>query len=94
MYAETFDSLNMVNPIATSDYVKRDDLMMHAQSSERNYGKYNNGYRKAKFGLLSKWLKNFVRRRQRTEDAGVFSNGRSVELLLQSSETVRRSSCG
>ncbi|WP_010632469.1 DEAD/DEAH box helicase [Sporolactobacillus vineae] len=66
MYAETRDSLNMVNPITYFGYVKRDDLMMHVQSSEKDYGKYSNDYRKAKFGLLSKRLKTFTRRKEKT----------------------------
>ncbi|MDN3956805.1 DEAD/DEAH box helicase [Sporolactobacillus laevolacticus] len=66
MYSETRDSLNMVNPIAYFGYVKRDDLMMYVQSSKRAFEKYSNDYRKAKYELLSKRLRSYIRKGEKT----------------------------
>lgn len=66
MYSETRDSLHMVNPIAYFGYVKRDDLMLHVQSSKKEFEKYSNDYRKAKFELLSRRLRGYIHKREKT----------------------------
>lgn len=66
MYKETRDSLNMINPITYFGYVKRDDLLMHIQSSEKDFKKYSHDYRKAKFDIMSKRLHRFERKKEKT----------------------------
>ncbi|WP_100489120.1 DEAD/DEAH box helicase [Sporolactobacillus pectinivorans] len=66
MYSETRDSLHMVNPIAYFGYVKRDDLMLHVQSSRKEFEKYSNDYRKAKFDLLSRRLRGYSHKGEKT----------------------------
>lgn len=67
MYAETRDSLNMINPISYFGYVKRDDLLMKLKR-KINYAtdsKFND-YLQDKFDILLARLEAFVQRGQKT----------------------------
>ena len=66
MYLETRDSLNMVNPIAYFGYVKRDDILMCVQSSQKEFTKYSREYIKTKFEIMGKRLKSFDRKNEKT----------------------------
>lgn len=66
MYLETRDSLNMVNPIAYFGYVKRDDILMCVQSSQKEFTKYSREYIKTKFEIMGKRLTSFDRKKEKT----------------------------
>lgn len=57
MYLDTRDSLNMVNPIAYFGYVKRNDIFLHVQSSEKIYETAGRDYRKTKNQLALEHLR-------------------------------------
>lgn len=64
MYAETRDSLNMINPISYFGYVKRDDIQICICQKEMDQ-KYRE-YLKDKFDILTHRLGTFLKRGQKT----------------------------
>lgn len=64
MYAETRDSLNLINPISYFGYVKRDDIEVKIKQNEqqRQYNEYLND----KFKILTYRLEAFVKQGQKT----------------------------
>lgn len=64
MYAETRDSLNMINPISYFGYVKRDDIEIRICQKEMDQ-KYSE-YLKDKFDILTYRLETFLKRGHKT----------------------------
>ena len=56
----------MVNPIAYFGYVKRDDILMCVQSSQKEFTKYSREYIKTKFEIMGKRLTSFDRKKEKT----------------------------
>jgi ATP-dependent DNA helicase RecQ len=65
MYAETRDSLNLINPISYFGYIKRDDIQIHIQQSKRELDKFNE-YLNDKFRLMLFRISIFLKRSQKT----------------------------
>jgi ATP-dependent DNA helicase RecQ len=66
MYAETRDSLNLINPISYFGYVKRDDLRVKIKQSKREQAKFNE-YLGDKFKIMLHRLeKQFSPRSEKT----------------------------
>ncbi|MGZ0086011.1 DEAD/DEAH box helicase [Caldibacillus thermoamylovorans] len=65
MYAETRDSLNMINPISYFGYIKRDDLDVRIQRAKIEEGSFNE-YLSLKYSLILKRVSHFLNKKQKT----------------------------
>ncbi|MGY6668132.1 DEAD/DEAH box helicase [Bacillus cereus] len=63
MYKETRDSLGLINPKFYLGKVKRDDIEMHIDSSQKELK--SNEYERAKFKIVAKRLKDFMSRKEK-----------------------------
>lgn len=66
MYLDTRDSLNMINPIVYLGYIKRDDIIMHIDSSDKQFSEQGNDYRKTKNYLAAYRLRNAMVRNEKS----------------------------
>jgi len=65
MYAETRDSLNLINPISYFGYVKRDDIEVRIKQKDETESKFKE-YLMEKFKILTYRLETFLSKRQKT----------------------------
>jgi len=65
MYAETRDSLNLINPISYFGYVKRDDIEVQIKRKEQTKERFRE-YLEDKFKILTYRLEQFIKREQKT----------------------------
>lgn len=65
MYAETRDSLNLINPISYFGYVKRDDLEVRIKQKDQTKERFSE-YLEEKFKILTFRLEQFLKRKQKT----------------------------
>ncbi len=65
MYAETRDSLNLINPISYFGYIKRDDIEVKIRQKDLDQQKYKE-YLSDKFKILLVRLETFLQRGQKT----------------------------
>ena len=66
MYLDTRNSLNMISPISYFGKVRRDELIMVVQSSEKDLEKEGRDYRKTKHALALKHLKKAHKNKQKS----------------------------
>lgn len=66
MYLDTRNSLNMISPISYFGKVRRDDLIMIVQSSEKDLEKEGRDYRKTKHVLALRHLKKAYKNKQKS----------------------------
>ncbi|OMD44046.1 DEAD/DEAH box helicase [Paenibacillus odorifer] len=64
MYAETRDSLNLINPISYFGYIKRDDLEVRIKKKEQTKERFSE-YLEEKFKILTYRLEQFLIREQK-----------------------------
>lgn len=69
MYLETRDSLNMINPISYFGKIKRDDILMVINSSDKDFESYGREYKRTKKALT---LKNMQLWHSRKEKALIY----------------------
>lgn len=65
MYAETRDSLNLINPISYFGYVKRDDLEVRIKQKEQTKERFSE-YLEEKFKILTYRLEQFLSKEKKT----------------------------
>jgi ATP-dependent DNA helicase RecQ len=65
MYAETRDSLNLINPVSYFGYIKRDDLKVKLRKVDQTQERFNE-YLIAKFKILTVRLEKFLEKEQKT----------------------------
>lgn len=65
MYAETRDSLNLINPISYFGYVKRDDLEVRIKQKEQAKERFSE-YLEEKFKILTYRLEQYLKKNQKT----------------------------
>jgi ATP-dependent DNA helicase RecQ len=66
MYLDTRNSLNMISPISYFGKVRRDEIIMVVQSSEKDLEKEGRDYRKTKHALALKHLKKAHNNKQKS----------------------------
>jgi ATP-dependent DNA helicase RecQ len=66
MYLDTRNSLNMISPISYFGKVRRDEIFMIVQSSEKDLDKEGRDYRKTKHALALKHLKKAYKHKQKS----------------------------
>ncbi|MCF8011249.1 MAG: DEAD/DEAH box helicase [Clostridiales bacterium] len=82
MYAETRDSLNLINPISYFGYVKRDDIEVRLKKKEQTKDRFNE-YLEEKFKILTFRLEKFLKQKQKT-----LVYFPTISLILQFKEFV------
>lgn len=65
MYAETRDSLNLINPISYFGYIKRDDLEVRIKQKKQTKERFSE-YLEEKFKILTYRLEQFLENQQKT----------------------------
>lgn len=65
MYLETRDSLNMINPISYFGKIKRDDIFMVINSSDKDFDGYGREYKRTKQAITLKNMKLWHVRREK-----------------------------
>ncbi|QUO41812.1 ATP-dependent DNA helicase RecQ [Brevibacillus composti] len=65
MYAETRDSLNLINPISYFGYIKRDDIDVRIKQKEQTKERFSE-YLVEKFKILTYRLEQFLSKEQKT----------------------------
>lgn len=65
MYLETRDSLNMINPISYFGKIKRDDIYMVVNSSDKDFDNYGRDYKRTKQILTLKNMRLWYSRKEK-----------------------------